>query len=130
MACRDVGKQSNHQRERLGEKTDEFNNGQQGTQGNRNTGHPKNVRPVILGAVHVGQDKGQYSQHQSDGNVSCYVGTSWEEGNQAQQVVDPNKEKQGEQIRGEPVYVLRGNVHPGNFVAHKQDQRLHKTGQP
>ncbi len=82
----------------------------------------------MLVAIDVGHHKRHNSENHGNRNVARYVGTSREEGNQAQQVVDPNKEEDGQQ-QGDKTLVVRTNVVFRDVVAHKNHQGLNKASQ-
>ena len=82
MAGEYIGKESDHQAERLGEHTDYLYQGHQrkrDLEPGRNLG-PKDVFPVVLVAEEVDGKKGEQGENQGDGNITGDIRPSREEG--------------------------------------------------
>ncbi len=127
MASRDVGEKPNHQGKWLSKNTDYFHWDHDQQHHFGHAGHVKNVPPVIFAARNGGQDQGENGQSESKGNVARGIGPG---GQQAQQVVDPDKEEQGKQIGHKAPVVLFPDVGDDHPVANEKDERLQECLQP
>ena len=126
VACRDVGKQTYHQGERLNDQAQYFYRGQYNFDPSRNAWHPEDVLPVVLIAAEVGDQEGQHRQHQRHRQVARYVGTPREEGNQAQQVAEQDEEEQRHNKRLETLIVLLADHRTRNFIADENKDGLYE----
>ncbi len=126
VSCRYVGKQSNHQGERLDEQAEDFNRRQDQLYPGRNAGHPEDVLPVVFVAVDVGNDERQHGKRQGHRQVAGNVGASGENRNQAEQVAEKDEKEQAHDERLEALVVLFANHRACYFVADKHEEHLKK----
>lgn len=94
VAGQDVGEQTDHQGERLGDGGDEFDDGHQ-REGLQEDGHvgPEDVFPIVTVAEDVHEEVGQQSEYHGDAQVARHVGAEREERNQAEQVGEEDEEE-------------------------------------
>lgn len=74
VTCQDVGKESDGEREWLGEDTDELDNCHDRTKPRWEFRVPEDLLPVGLGAEDVYDEEGKQGEAQGDGDVACQVG--------------------------------------------------------
>ncbi len=125
----DVGEESHHQHEGLGEDTDDFHEGHQ-RDGNleepRHAGGVDEVLPVVGVSGEGGDEESDESEHASDRDVAGEVGAAGEDRDESHEVVDEDEEEEGEQI-GEVFLVARfaerGDSH---LIADEQDDGFHQ----
>ena len=90
----DVGEQTDHQGEGLGDGGNQLDDGHQreGLQEDRYVG-PKDVFPIMLVAEYVHEEIGQEGKHYGDAQVACHIGSEGEERNQTKQVGEEDEEE-------------------------------------
>ena len=95
---RHVGEESNHQHDGLGEDTHQLDHRHQGEylQPCRHSGGVEDVNPIMLVATDVGNQESDDSQGSRHGDIARDIGTSGEEGYQAQDVAEEDEEEQSE----------------------------------
>ena len=89
VASHHVGKETDHQREGLGEHAEQLDGRHQGD-GFQEDGHvgPQNLLPVLLVAEEVDGQHGAQCQEERDVDITRHIRTAGEYGQQAQQVGD------------------------------------------
>ena len=100
MACKDVGKQTDHQGKRLGEDTEEFDSRHQRDGAFQEHGHfrPKDFLPILLGAEYIHGNERAECQYQRNGDVAGHVTSTREYRYQPHDIVHENEEEGREQI--------------------------------
>ena len=129
VACRHVGEESYHQHDGLGEDTDDLDqrHEREYLEPGGDAGGVEDVHPIVLVAAEVGDDEGDEGQGGGDGDIAGDVGASREEGYQAQDVAEEDKEEEGEQV-GQVLLILGLADHgTGDAVAHKDHQQLDQS---
>lgn len=101
-----VGEKTNHQGERFDDQTEHFYWRQNRFDPSWNAGHPENVLPVVAIAIDVGDNKGKNGQYKGYRQVTCYVGTTWEERHQTQEVAKQDEEEQSQDERHKTLVVF------------------------
>ena len=114
MAGEYIGKEPDHQAERLGEHTYDFNHRHKR---NRNFEPGRDIRPeyilpIVLVAEDVDSKEGEEGQYQGHGYVAGDIGTSREERHYTHKIVDEDEEECGQQVRGVALVVL---AHAGAY---------------
>ena len=83
MACHHIGEKTDHQCEWLGEHTEQFDDGHDGhgisLQEQWHIG-PEDFLPILSVAEQVDGQEGAESQEECDGNITCDVGSTREDG--------------------------------------------------
>ena len=128
VSCQHIGKQTDHQGKRLGEdaeELDERHHRYRHFQPPGNVG-PEDVFPIRLGAEQVDCQKCADGQYHGDGNVSRNVGTTGEEGHQAHQVVDEDKEESCQQV-GSKLFVFGAYTAFDDIVIDHHDEHFHQS---
>ena len=74
VTCQDVGKETDGERERFGEDSDELNDRHDGAQPSGELGIPEDLLPVGLRAEDVYDEERKQGEAQGDGNVAGQVG--------------------------------------------------------
>ena len=70
-------KQTNHQRDRLSEDSNDLHRKNNDPQWQRHARCPENVRPVRLVSAYVRDDEREYGQRHGNSNIPCKVGGTW-----------------------------------------------------
>ena len=129
MTGGDVGKESHHKHNRLGEHAHNFHDWDDGRafEPYRHTVGPEDVLPIFLVAGECRYYKGEQRQYARNGDVAGEVGTARKYRHKTEKVVDENEEKHCHQERHELVAVFLAERCVGNVVAHKEHQHLHSV---
>ena len=102
VASGDIGEKSHHQHERFGEDTDGFHqrhDRQRDLQPPRHTRGVEDVLPVLLARGERGHEEGDECQNAGHSDVAGEVRAARENWDDAQHVVQEDKEEQREQVR-------------------------------
>ena len=94
MSGQDVGEQTDHQCEGLGDGGDELDDRHQ-REGLQEDGYvgPEDVLPVVTVAEDVDEEVGQQGEHDGDAQVARHVGAEGEEGDETEQVGEEDDEE-------------------------------------
>ena len=133
VAGGDVGEESHHQHEGLGEDTDDFHKGHQrdgDLEEPRHTGRVDEVLPVVGVGGEGGDEEGDEGEHAGDGDVAGEVGAARENRDEAHQVINKNEEEEREQIGEVFLVASLAEGGDGHLVADEEDERFHESLQP
>ena len=94
VAGEDVGEETDHQGERLGDGGDELDDGHQ-REGFQEDGHngPKDVFPIVPVSEEVHEEVGHQGQYDGDAEVACHVRPEGEERDEAEEVGEEDEEE-------------------------------------
>ena len=98
MAAHHIGKQTNHQRDGLGEDAENFNHRHQRQFQSHGHVGPENFFPVFFVAGEVGHQECGYGKHHGHCQIAGKIGATGKYHNQAQQVHREDEEEASEQI--------------------------------
>ena len=132
MSCHDIGKQTDHQGERLGEyaeKLDKRHDWQRQFQIDR-CFRPKYLFPVFLCRKQVDSDKRTSRQDGRDRNVAGDVGPSRKDRDDSDQIVDQDKEEDRQQIRGKRPVLFFADRLLDDAVLYVGNNHFHQAGKP
>ena len=129
MTCGDIGKETNHKHNRLGEHTHNFHNRDDGRafEPQRHAVRPKYVLPIFLVAGECRYYKGEQRQYARYSDVAGKVCTARKYRHKTKKVVDENEEKHCHQERHKLVAVFLAERCVCDVVAHKEHQHLHSV---
>ena len=120
MAGHHVGEQPYDQSEGLNEYAQEFHQHEDGFYKTRNARRVEDMTPVVAVAAEQDHHEGYEAQHHGKGDIAGYVGCA---GDQTENIVDQDKEENGEQVR--QVFIgLVAQVGFRYFVAYEGDNGL------
>ena len=125
VTSHDVGKESDCEREGLGEESDELNHSHDGTQPGRQLLVPEDLRPIRSRTVDVGDHEGEECQRHGDCDVAGQVGRARDE---SAQVGEEDEEEGCEQIGRIAIDILR-NVGFDDVIVDEAHQHLNRSDQ-
>ena len=125
-----VGKQTDHQREGLGDDTEEFDDRHDShrisLQEGRHIG-PEDLLPVLLVAEQVDGQHRTECQEERDVDVARHIGTTREDGQQTQHIGDEDEEEGRQQVGCIGTVVLLADGVLDEVVVDRHHQHLHHT---
>ena len=127
VPCHDVGKQTDHQGERLGEyaeELDEWHDRNRQLQEDRRVG-PEDVFPISLRPEQVDGQERTNGQNHSDSDVARHVRSARKERNNADQIINKDEKEHGQQIGREGLVVPLSDAFPDHVLFDVIDHRLH-----
>ncbi len=129
VTAHNVGKETYHEGERLGEDTEHFDDGHHG-HGHfepRGNGRPEDFFPVFLVAEEVHEEERAEGEEERDVDVARDVCASGEDGDEPQKIRDEDEEEGGEEIRRVATVVLLADGGSDEVVVDAHDEHLHET---
>ena len=129
MPCRDVGKETDHEDERLGEYPEEIDKRHQRDREFKPPWHARciiDMFPVIFVPDESRDNKSENCQNARDGQVAGHIRPEREERDQAHQVIKKDEEENSQQIRKIFFIFLFTDGGFGNVVPDKQDDWLNQ----
>ena len=126
VSAEDVGKESNHQCERLGKYTKELDDGDDGDRHLEPPGYvwPKDILPVVLVAKEVDQQHRAQGKKESDGDITCQVRSSGEDGDESHDVAQEDEEERCQQERSVLMDMLLRDSLLDDIVIDKHGEHL------
>ena len=129
MTCHDVGKESDHQRKRLGDNTKQLDGLHDRYRKLQEYRHirPEYLLPIMLVSKQVYGKEREHCKHQGHCNVSSNIRSAREERHQSEQVAKEDEEERRKQVRGIfPIFLLAYRRLDDLVIDH-HDHHLHKA---